>query len=78
MSNEIKKQKQKMLEKFDKFMQQNKEIEPETIKKMFPDDEELYKKVEELKKSKRKKRIFKKKNKMMKSTKSSKIWLKIV
>ena len=44
-----------MLEKFDKFMQQNKEIEPETIKEMFPDDEELYKKVQELKKNQKKK-----------------------
>ena len=44
-----------MLEKFDKFMQQNKEIEPQTIKQMFPEDEELYKKVQELKKSQKEK-----------------------
>ena len=54
-SNEIKRQKQKMLEKFDKFMKQNKEIEPKTIKEMFPEDEELYKKVEELKKNQKEK-----------------------
>ena len=54
-SNEIKRQKQLMLEKFDKFMKQNKEIEPKTIKEMFPEDEELYKKVEELKKSQKEK-----------------------
>ena len=30
-------------------MKQNKEIQPETIKEMFPDDEDLYEKVKELK-----------------------------
>ena len=37
-----------MLDKFDKFMKQNKEIEPKTIKEIFPEDEKLYHKVESL------------------------------
>ena len=48
-SNEIKKQKDLLLLKFDKIMKSNKEIEAKTIKEMFPEDEELYKKVEEMK-----------------------------
>ena len=39
-----------MLLKFDKIMRQKKEIEPKTIKEIFPEDEELYKKVTEMKK----------------------------
>ena len=31
-------------------MKQNKEIDPDTIKEVFPDDEELFKKVTEMKK----------------------------
>ena len=32
-------------------MKQNKEIDPETIKEIFPDDIELYNKVKEMKKN---------------------------
>ena len=35
--------------KFDKIIKQNKEIEPETIKELFPEDEELYNKIKEMK-----------------------------
>ena len=43
------KQKEEVVKKFDNLMKQNKEIEPETIKQLFPDDEELYNKIKELK-----------------------------
>ena len=46
----IEKKKEAILKKFDNLMKQNKEIDPETIKDVFPDDEELIKKVTELKK----------------------------
>ena len=46
----IEKKKEAILKKFDNLMKQNKEIDPQTIKEVFPDDEELYKKVQELKK----------------------------
>ena len=55
-SNELQKQKEELLLKFDKLMKQNKEIEPKTIREMFPEDEDLYKKVQELKNSRRNKR----------------------
>ena len=42
-------QKEDIVKKFDNLMKQNKEIEPETIKQLFPDDEELYNKIKELK-----------------------------
>ena len=42
-------QKEEVVKKFDNLMKQNKEIEPETIKQLFPDDEELYNKIKELK-----------------------------
>jgi hypothetical protein len=38
------------MKKFDNLMKQNKEIDPETIKDVFPEDKELYNKVTELKK----------------------------
>ena len=43
------KEKEKIINKFDNLMRQNKDITPETIKEMFPDDEELYEKVKGLK-----------------------------
>ena len=46
----IEKKKEAIMKKFDNLMKQNKEIDPQTIKEVFPDDEELYKKVQELKK----------------------------
>ena len=42
-------QKEEVVKKFDNLMKQNKEIEPETVKQLFPDDEELYNKIKELK-----------------------------
>ena len=45
MSMKLDKEKQEIINKFDELMRQNKEITPETIKEMFPDDEELYEKV---------------------------------
>ena len=48
-SKTIQRQKEELLLKFDKLMNQKKEIEPKTIKQMFPEDEELYKKVQDLK-----------------------------
>ena len=49
----IEKKKEAILKKFENLMKQNKEIDPQTIKEVFPDDEELYKKVQELKKKQR-------------------------
>ena len=46
----IQKKKDEILRKFDNLMKQNKEIDPQTIKEVFPDDEELYNKVIEMKK----------------------------
>ena len=46
----IEKKKEAIMKRFDNLMKQNKEIDPQTIKDVFPDDEELYKKVTELKK----------------------------
>ena len=43
------KQKEEVVKKFDQIIKQNKEIEPETIKQLFPDDEELYNKIKEMK-----------------------------
>ena len=40
---------EEMIAKFDKIIKQNKEIEAETVKELFPDDEELYQKIKEMK-----------------------------
>jgi hypothetical protein len=42
-------QKEEIVKKFDNLMKQNKEIEPETIKELFPEDQELYNKIKEMK-----------------------------
>ena len=42
-------QKEEIVKKFDNLMKLNKEIEPETIKELFPEDEELYNKIKEMK-----------------------------
>ena len=42
-------QKEEVVKKFDQIVKQNKEIEPETIKELFPDDEELYQKIKQMK-----------------------------
>ena len=42
-------QKEEVIKKFDNLMKQHKEIEAETIKELFPDDEELYNKIKEMK-----------------------------
>ena len=47
----IQKKKEEVLKKFENLMKQNKEIDPETIKEIFPDDIELYNKVKEMKKN---------------------------
>ena len=46
----IEKKKEAIMKKFENLMKQNKEIDPQTIKEVFPDDEELYNKVKEMKK----------------------------
>ena len=46
----IEKKKEAIMKKFENLMKQNKEIDPQTIKEVFPEDEELYKKVQEMKK----------------------------
>ena len=46
----IEKKKEAIMRKFDNLMKQNKEIDPQTIKEVFPDDKELYQKVQEMKK----------------------------
>ena len=52
-STEIQKQKEELVEKFDKLVRQNKEIEPEMIKELFPGDNELYRSILEMKKKRR-------------------------
>ena len=47
-------QKEDIVKKFDQIVQQNKEIDPETIKELFPDDEELYNKIKEMKEKQKK------------------------
>ena len=42
-------QKEDIVKKFDNLMKQNREIEPQTIKELFPDDQELYNKIKEMK-----------------------------
>ena len=42
-------QKEEVVKKFDQIVKQNKEIEAETIKELFPEDEELYKKIKQMK-----------------------------
>ena len=49
MSLKLDREKQEIINKFDNLMKQNKDITPETIKEMFPDDDELYEHVKELK-----------------------------
>ena len=46
---QIQKKKEEILKKFDNLLKQNKEIDPQTIKEVFPDDEELYNKFTEMK-----------------------------
>ena len=48
ISEKIQKEKQNVINKFDKLMKQNKEIEPQIIKELFPDDEELYIKIKSM------------------------------
>ena len=48
MSIKLDKEKQEIINKFEDLMKQNKEIQPDTIKEMFPDDEDLYEKVKKL------------------------------
>ena len=49
MAEDIERQKQEVINKFNNMMKQNKGIEPEMIKKLFPDDEEFYNRVKEIK-----------------------------
>ena len=49
-STEVQKQKEEVVQKFEKLSRQKKEIEPEMIKELFPGDVELYKNVIEMKK----------------------------
>ena len=49
-SSEVQKQKEELVEKFDKLARQNKEIEPEMIRELFPGDNELYHNILEMKK----------------------------
>ena len=42
-------QKEDIVKKFDQIVKQNKEIEAETIKELFPDDDELYQKIKQMK-----------------------------
>ena len=52
-SMEVQKQKEEAMAKFDKLARQNREIEPEMIREMFPGDNELYENVKEMKKQQR-------------------------
>ena len=75
-STEVQKQKEEVVEKFERLSRQKKEIEPEMIKELFPGDVELYRNVVEMKKRQKEieENIFKKmdeydkKNKSMAST----------
>ena len=42
-------QKEEVVKKFDQIVKQNKEIEADTIKELFPEDKELYQKVKTMK-----------------------------
>lgn len=42
-------QKEEVVRKFDQIIKQNKEIDAETIKQLFPEDEELYQKIKNMK-----------------------------
>ena len=46
---EFQRQKEDVVKKFDQIVKQNKEIEPKTIKELFPEDEELYQKIKQMK-----------------------------
>ena len=46
---EFQKQKEEVVRKFDQILKQNKEIEPEMIKQLFPEDDELYNRIKEMK-----------------------------
>ena len=42
-------QKEEVVKKFDQIVKQNKEIEAETIKELFPEDNDLYQKIKQMK-----------------------------
>jgi len=48
MTDYIQKEKQQIIDKFDNVLQKNKQINAEVVKKLFPNDEELYKKIKNL------------------------------
>ena len=46
---EFQKQKDDVVKRFDQIVKLNKEIEPKTIKELFPEDDELYQKIKQMK-----------------------------
>ena len=47
-------EKEEVVKKFNEIVKQNKEIDEETIKQLFPDDEELYNKIKEMREKQKK------------------------
>jgi hypothetical protein len=45
LSQDIQKQKQELMDKFDMFIRQKRDIDSEIVKELFPDDVELYNKI---------------------------------
>ena len=50
----LQRQKEEVVKKFDQIVKKNKEIEAETIKELFPDDNDLYQKIKQMKEKQRK------------------------
>ena len=71
-STEVQKQKEEILQKFERLSRQKKEIEPEMIRELFPGDVELYRNVLEMKKKQKEieENIFKKMDNFDKKNKS--------
>ena len=71
-STEVQKQKEEILQKFERLSRQKKEIEPEMIRELFPGDVELYRNVLEMKKKQKEieENIFKKMDGFDKKNKS--------
>ena len=48
LSNSIEKEKEKLMKEFDDVMQKNKELNPDLIKKLFPEDSDFYNKIKNM------------------------------
>ena len=48
LSNSIEKEKEKLINEFESVIQKNKELNPDLIKKLFPEDSEFYTKIKNM------------------------------